>query len=187
MASEYDLAAFVADLRAVAADNEDIHDILKRLPAYATRYAASEDIRRRCNRSPDPVQGFEFQVLHEEPDHSLAVAALSWLPGRGTPAHNHGTWAVVVGVEGDEVNIFYKREDDGSRPGHAELKELSTKTFAPGQALAMPPHIIHAVRNDSDKLSVSLHVYGRNINFTGRSKFDPARQLEEPFVVTITS
>ena len=187
MASEYDLPAFVADLRAVAADNDDVHDILRRLPAYAIRYAASEDIKRRCNRNPDPAQGFEFQVLHEEPDHSLAVAALSWLPGRGTPAHNHGTWAVVVGVEGDEVNIFYKREDDGSRAGHAELTELSTKTFAPGHALAMPPHIIHAVRNDSDRLSVSLHVYGRNINFTGRSKFDPSRNLEEPFVVTITS
>jgi len=77
--------------------------------------------------------------------------------------------------------------DDGSQAGHAELKELSTKTFAPGQALAMPPQIIHAVRNDSDKLSVSLHVYGRNINFTGRSKFDPERQVEEPFVVTINS
>jgi len=51
----------------------------------------------------------------------------------------------------------------------------------------MPPHIIHAVRNDSDTLSVSLHVYGRNINFTGRSKFDPARNAEEPFVVTINA
>jgi predicted metal-dependent enzyme (double-stranded beta helix superfamily) len=185
--SDYTLEEFVADLRTVAAKNDDVHDVLKRLPEYAIRYAGSADIKARCNRQADPEQGFGFQLLHEEPDHSLAVGALSWLPGRGTPPHNHGTWAVVVGVEGDEVNIFYKREDDGSRPGHAELKELSTKTFAPGRALAMPPHIIHAVRNDSDKLSVSLHVYGRNINFTGRSKFDPARNLEEPFVVTINS
>ena len=185
--NDYSLDDFVADLRTVAAGNDDTHDILKRLPSYAIRYAASQDIRRRCNRQASAEQGFGFQLLHEEPDHSLAVGALSWLPGRGTPPHNHGTWAVVVGVDGDEVNIFYKRMDDGSQAGHAELKELSTKTFAPGQALAMPPHIIHAVRNDSDTLSVSLHVYGRNINFTGRSKFDPERQVEEPFVVTINS
>jgi len=184
MASEYSLADFVADLKAVAGGNDDVHDILKRLPPHAVRYAASDDLQRRCNRKADPGQGFGVQVLHEESDHTLAVMALSWLPGRGTPAHNHGTWSIVVGVDGDETNTFYKRVDDGSRPGHAELKELSTKSFAPGQVLAMPPHIIHAVRNDSDALTVSLHVYGKNINFTGRSKFDPDRDLEEPFVVT---
>jgi predicted metal-dependent enzyme (double-stranded beta helix superfamily) len=187
MANDYTLPQFVDDLRSVAGGNDDVHDILKRVPAYAVRYAASGDIRRRCNREADAAQGFGFQLLHEEPDHSLAVGALSWLPGRGTPPHNHGTWAIVVGVEGDEVNVFYKRMDDGSRPGHAQLQELSTKTFSPGHALAMPPHIIHAVRNDSDKLTVSLHVYGRNINFTGRSKFDPAASTEEPFVVTINT
>jgi predicted metal-dependent enzyme (double-stranded beta helix superfamily) len=184
---DYSLDEFVADLRSVAANNEDVHDILKRLPPFAVRYAASNDLKARCNRNPEPGQGFEFQLLHEEPDHALAVAALSWLPGRGTPTHNHGTWSVVVGVEGDEVNVFYKRLDDGSKRGYADLKELSTKTFAPGEALAMPPHIIHAVRNDSEKITVSLHVYGRNINFTGRSKFDPAAHSEEAFVVDITA
>ena len=184
--TDYTLPQFVADLRTVAAKNDDVHDILKRLPEYAVRYAGSADLKARCNRQADEAQGFGFQLLHEEPDHSLAVGALSWLPGRGTPPHNHGTWAVVVGVEGDEVNVFYKRLDDGSVAGHAELKELSTKTFAPGHALAMPPHIIHAVRNDSAKLSVSLHVYGRNINFTGRSKFDLEKNAEEAFTVVIT-
>ena len=57
----------------------------------AQRYAASTDLRARCNRECDPVQGFGFQTLHEEPDHTLAVAALSWLPGRGTPPHDHDT------------------------------------------------------------------------------------------------
>ena len=183
MAHDYTLDQFVADLRAVAGGNEDLHDILRRVPPLAVRYAGSEDIRRRCNRQADPAQGFGFQVLHEEPDHTLAIGALSWLPGRGTPPHDHGTWAVVVGVEGDEVNVFYKRRDDGSRPGYADLEELSTKTFAPGQALAMPPHIIHKVRNDSPELTVSLHVYGKNINHTGRSQFDVEAKTEKPFVV----
>ena len=45
-------------------------------------------------------------VLHEESDHRLAVFAVSWLPGRGVPPHDHGTWAIVVGVDGPEKNLF---------------------------------------------------------------------------------
>ena len=31
----------------------------------------------------------------------------------------------------------------------------------------------------------SLHTYGKHINFTGRSQFDPDAGTEEPFVVVI--
>ena len=153
------------------------------LMLLAQRFAASEDLRRRCNRQCDPEQGFGFQLLHEEPDHNLAVAALSWLPGRGTPPHDHGTWGVVVGVEGDEVNTFWLRTDDRSRDGHAVLEKLSEKVFPPGAVIGLAPDIIHSVRNDGKEVSVSLHVYGRNINFTGRSQFDPERRTVEPWIV----
>ena len=145
--NDYSLDDFVADLRTVAAGNDDIHDILKRLPPYAIRYAASQDIRRRCNRQATAEQGFGFQLLHEEPDHSLAIGALSWLPGRGTPPHNHGTWAVVVGVDGDEVNVFYQRMDDGARDGHAELRKLQSflRSKRPG-AVRYPAGLHHQIR-----------------------------------------
>lgn len=184
--ADYSLGEFVADLRKAAGPAAEVHDILRSVPPLAVRYAASADLRARCGREADPAQGFGFQLLHEEPDHTLAVGALSWLPGRGTPPHNHGTWAVVVGVEGDEENVFYGRLDDGSRAGYADLRKLSAKTFAPGQALAMPPHIIHSVHNPGRELSVSLHVYGKNINFTGRSKFDAERKTEELWQVVLT-
>jgi predicted metal-dependent enzyme (double-stranded beta helix superfamily) len=38
--------------------------------------------------------------------------------------HNHGTWAVVAGVYGPERNAFWKRLDDGSRPGCAKSVAL---------------------------------------------------------------
>ena len=70
--------------------------------------------------SPNQEQGFSLFPLSEEPDHSLAVFAFSWLPNRGTPPHDHGTWAVVAGVLGPEWNTFWRRLDDGTRPGYAK-------------------------------------------------------------------
>jgi predicted metal-dependent enzyme (double-stranded beta helix superfamily) len=152
----YTLPQFVEDLRRLAAASADTNELITRTKPFAARLAASPDLQARCRKECDPEQGFGFQLLHEEPDHDLAVALLSWLPGRGTPPHDHGTWGVVVGVEGDEVNTFYKRVDDGSRAGHAELKKLSEKVFGPGDVLGITPAIIHSVHNATDKISVSL-------------------------------
>ena len=168
----YTLPQFVADLRAIAAGTSDPREVITRTKPIAIRLAASDDLRARCRKECDEAQGFGFQILHEEADHTLTVALLSWLPGRGTPPHDHGTWGIVVGVEGDEVNTFYKRVDDGTRAGYAELQRLSEKTFAPGDAVAITPEIIHSVWNHTGEISVSLHIYGKNINYTGRSKFN---------------
>jgi predicted metal-dependent enzyme (double-stranded beta helix superfamily) len=46
----------------------------------------------------------------------------------------------------------------------------------------MPPGSIHSVVNESDRVTVSLHVYGKHPNYTGRSQFDADRNLELPFV-----
>jgi predicted metal-dependent enzyme (double-stranded beta helix superfamily) len=181
--TDYALEGFVADLRRVAAGAGDTNALLSAVKPLAVRYAASADARARCRKECDAEQGFGVQLLFEEPDHTLAVMLLSWLPGRGTPPHDHGTWGVVVGVEGDEVNTFYKRVDDGSREGHAELAKLSEKAWGPGEAIGLTPSIIHAVRNDTNDISVSLHVYGKHINFTGRSKFDPEKRTVTSWTV----
>jgi predicted metal-dependent enzyme (double-stranded beta helix superfamily) len=131
----------------------------------------------------DPEQGFGVHLLHEESDHTLAVMALAWLPGRGAPPHNHGTWAVVAGVEGDEENVFWKRLDDGSRQGYAEIVRQGTRVFGPGEVVSFLADQIHSVNNTGDRVTVSLHVYGRNLNYTGRSRFDPEARTETPFIL----
>jgi predicted metal-dependent enzyme (double-stranded beta helix superfamily) len=182
----FTLNEFVHQLRSIAVENDDVTDIIKRVRPLAQRLAASPDLLARCNREADPVQGFGFQTLHEEPDHTLAIAVLSWLPGRGTPPHDHGTWGVVVGVEGDEVNDFWKRVDDGTEAGHCELEHLYKKTFKPGEVIALLPYIIHSVRNDTSKLSLSLHIYGKHVNFTERSQFDIEKKTVMPWKVVLT-
>jgi len=175
------------DLRRAVADAAgDEREILKRVRPLAERFAAASDSwLEKTHYEANPDQGFGVRLLHEEPDHTLAIFVVSWLPGRGTPAHDHGTWAVVAGVVGAEHNEFYERVDDRSRPGHAELKKTGDKTFGPGDVLAMLAGRIHAVTNRTGATSVSLHIYGKNIQHTERAQFDVGKQTETPYVLKL--
>lgn len=184
--NDYSIGRLVADLRQIASESDDERHILIRGRTVIRRAALSKATwaEERMYRA-DPSQGFGVYLLHEEHDHKLAVLAVSWLPNRGTPPHNHGTWALVAGVDGPERNDFFERIDDGSRPGYAELKKIGEKRIEPGEVIAMPSNTIHAVWNDSDKVTLSLHVYGMHINFTGRSQFDPEKRTESPIILAI--
>ena len=103
----------------------------------------------------------------------------------GVGPHDHGTWAVVVGVDGVERNIRYKRLDDRSNPDYAELEVKDESKAGPGDLVCIRKGGIHAVRNDSDKVTLSLHTYGTHINHTIRSQFDLEARTAKEFKVEI--
>jgi predicted metal-dependent enzyme (double-stranded beta helix superfamily) len=184
----YSIRDLVTDLRRITSETNDEQEILSRIRPLARRAALSGDawLEKRFYAA-DPEQGFGLHMLHEEPDHRLAVFAVSWLPNRGAPPHNHGTWAVVAGVDGPEKNVFFERTDDGNHPGHAELKRIGERIFDFGEVLAMPSDGLHGIRNETGAVTVSLHIYGKHLNHTGRSQFDTEKKTETPFVVKIES
>ena len=176
----YTLAEFIGHLRSIAADSRDPREIVGRVGPLARALALSRSWLEPKHYSGDAEQGFGIHVLHEEPDHTLLVFAAAWLPGRGAPPHNHGTWAVVTGVDGPERNTLWDRVDDGSRPGYAKIRKREEAVFGPGDVLVLMPDEIHSVVNESAQVTVSLHIYGYNLNLTKRSEFDPERDLERP-------
>lgn len=176
------IAELVDGLRRISAATADERRILVEVGPLAQRAVADPSWLTEAMLQPDPVQGFSLFPLHEEQDHTLAVFALSWLPHRGTPAHDHNTWAVVAGIRGLETNTFWKRLDDGSRPGYAELQKMGEKVFGPGHVMTMPTGTVHAVVNNSDEVSVSLHIYGKHINHTGRHQFDPEQRTATRYI-----
>ena len=176
----YTLADYVRDLRAISAATRDDREIMTRVGPLAQRLALGRAWLEERHFSCDAEQGFGVHLLHEEPDHTLAVFAVAWLPGRGAAPHNHLTWSVVVGVEGRESNTFWKRLDDGSRPGYAEIHRQGQMVFGPGDVFALMPDAIHSVVNATDGVTVSLHTYGMHLNHTGRSEFDPEKKTAGP-------
>ncbi|MSP67196.1 MAG: hypothetical protein EXQ96_03660 [Alphaproteobacteria bacterium] len=181
----YSLSALIGDLRRIAAATGDELAIIAQVKPLTLRLAATPGWVRPAYLRCDAVQGFGVNLLHEEADHRLAVFAMAWLPGHGIPPHNHGTWAVVAGVDGSERNVFWNRVDDGAKPGHARLVRAGDRLIALGDVLAFGSRDIHSVANESDRVTLSLHIYGKHLNHTGRSKFDPAHDREEKLIVAV--
>jgi predicted metal-dependent enzyme (double-stranded beta helix superfamily) len=185
MTSPYTLDQYVQDLRKITAQETDPERITERVAPLAEKFAKEPGWFRPEYRECDPEQGFSLHILHEEPNHDLAVFLISWLPDRGTTPHNHKTWAVVVGMQGQEEEINYDRLDDGSRPGFADLKRGEAHVMKAGDIARCYPEHIHSVWNTGKEVSMSLHTYGRHINFTGRSEFDPEAKREKPYIVKV--
>ncbi|TWC35691.1 putative metal-dependent enzyme (double-stranded beta helix superfamily) [Pseudomonas sp. SJZ079] len=182
-ADEYGLEAFVSDVRRIMSQPLDEPSVLAQVAPLARRAALASGWRSEVNYLADPQLGFGTTLLHAEADHSLFVVADCWLAGRGVNAHDHGTWAVVVGVDGREKNIHWQRVDDGTQAGYAELRKVREETLAEGDVLTMPTGAIHSVLNETANTTLSFHVYGRHLNHTGRSQFDPEQKVEKPFII----
>ena len=185
MSATYTVEQYVQDIRGIVASETEPREITNRIKPLAKQLAATPDWFKPEYRNTDADQGFGVHLLHEEEDHNLAVFVFAWEPHKGAPAHDHKTWAVVAGIEGEEHETNYERLDDGSVEGYAELKPTHKETLYPGTVAACMPDDIHAVWNTGDTISVSLHTYGRHLNHTGRSIFDVAAKTEKPFVVKV--
>ena len=185
----YDVSEFVADLRHIASSETDERRIVKLLEPHMRRLAQTISTTPGWIRDEyyecDTTQGFGLHLLHEEEDHSLPVFLFSWLPGRGTPAHNHKTWGVVVGLDGKESEILWERLDDGSKPGYADLKRVGERKLTGDTLSSFLGDDIHTVRNDGERTTLSLHTYGMHINYTGRTRFDPDAKTASDYVVVV--
>ena len=183
--TNYSVQEYVEDLKRTTAEETDEKAIFKRLAPLAQKLAATPGWITDTYRQCDEEQGFGVHVLHEEDDHANAVFVVSWLPNRGTPPHDHGTWAVVASIEGKEKETMWRRNDDDAKPGYADLEQGTEAIMTAGKVSCMLSGDIHTVWNVSDDISLSLHTYGKHVNFTDRSQFDPEAKSAEPFLLTV--
>ena len=114
-------------------------------------------------------------------DEDLMIAVFCWGIDGYSPIHNHLTWGVVGLIIGKEQSTHYVRCDENSRQGCAVLKEDQKNIMTPGNTLIMPEDCIHQVHNLHHDVSVSLHVYGKNLSQLKRSQFDLTTHTQTPY------
>ena len=83
--------------------------------------------------------------LAQDDDDRFALYAQSSNGRFETPVHNHTTWAVVVGFDGQELNKFFDRTDDGVTQTHQHMVEADT-------GVAMLPDDLHSIHIDGRAL-----------------------------------
>jgi hypothetical protein len=116
---------------------------------------------------PDLVRPHLDPSLHAELDGSQ-IWLLTWLPGQGTPLHDHGDSAGAFAVARGsltEVVVSGRR-----RTPTASSAELDT-----GRLRFFGPHYVHEVTNRSGEPAVSLHVYAPRLTLMNTYRLDGSR------------
>jgi len=166
-----------------------IDAVLRRRPAnrviirevsLATKQLCADDRwlpEAKRTGSPDC---YTRHLLHRDPENRFVVLALVWMPGQMTPIHDHSCWGVMGIVENSLEEVCYDRLDDGSRTDFAELEQSRGTDVGRGSvAYLLPPfEEIHRIGNTTDKPTISLHVYGRDLDEV--NVFDPVTGKVSP-------
>ncbi|MCY4590293.1 MAG: cysteine dioxygenase [Alphaproteobacteria bacterium] len=105
----------------------------------------------------------DTRLLHCEPDGSHALYLFSSDGDCETPPHDHGTWAVIVGIHGIELNRLYRRLG----PDRFEL--VREVAIGPGEGLCLMPDDIHAIASPGKAPLMHLHLYGQAFEDQQRS------------------
>ncbi len=148
------IAECMDDIRSIEATEgvtragvEAIRDRLIRLAARRELFGDAD--------FPTPGEGDEaksrlYRIAQDDDDRFVLYANAS-RGGVKSPVHNHTTWAVVVGFEGQELNRFYDRDGNGVAQKGEQMVEAGT-------GVAMLPDDLHSIHIDGPALN--FHCYG---------------------------
>ena len=163
--------AAVVDVRVIEAAAGVTRESLEEIKQRLIRLAARTDLFT-AEDFPAPVPGGKLKSclyrIAEDPDHRFALYANASLGGYGTPAHNHTTWAVIVGVTGEELNRLYERAGQGG------VRETGTRVVRQGSGVAFLPEDLHSIHIDAPLLN--FHMYGLALEQLHRREYFDAKE-----------
>lgn len=154
--------ATIRDIVAAQGDNEGVNPAA--LDAIKAELLVLAERRELFPEDDFPVNADDgtgvIYRLSEDDDHRFAMYASTGVPGKRVSPHNHTTWAVIVGIHGEEQNFFYERTDDGSETGIGKLRQTGDFNVIAGTGVTLMPDDIHSIQNATDRKNVHLHMYG---------------------------
>jgi len=163
------VAQTMDDIRTIEAESgagrETVEQIRDRLLALASRHDLfSLDVFPPPSES-EKSRGWLYRIA-QDPDDRYALYVNSSRGNVSTPAHNHTTWAVVVGREGQELNKFYEHSADGG------VKQIDEYMVEDGTGVAMVGDDLHSIHIDGPALN--FHCYGLALErLDERQYYDP--------------
>jgi predicted metal-dependent enzyme (double-stranded beta helix superfamily) len=173
MIARYSLQQFIQDLDRITRAHSAPEEIIAEAKPLLAQLVRNPDcIEPRFKKRGAATYG--RYMLHRAP--LFNVTAVVWGPGDGAKAHNHDTWGLVGVLVNELQETRFRRRDDGSQQGFADLEIKSVNTNAAGMVstLLPPGDDIHEMLNVTQENTVEVHVYGKDLANMQRLQFDVA-------------
>jgi predicted metal-dependent enzyme (double-stranded beta helix superfamily) len=160
--------------------NERIALMRTEMPALLLNHRLLKKIMTdivKGKRYPDIRQATMFSnefILYINNRRLYSVRLYIYEPGQYTPVHDHNSWGVYGCVSRKVEVIRYRRHDDETRHGYAELRETDRIMLRPGETSMVRPlnDGIHQAGNPGTDTCVMLSVYGTPIRRLYVNQYD---------------
>ncbi|BCQ29814.1 cysteine dioxygenase (plasmid) [Caballeronia sp. NK8] len=170
--------SLIAHAHAILERDGLTRDALAHIAAALQTLAARPELFSRDDFPPPDASSGDTSTRYRLNPGSDGIALYlnSLLPGKTTIPHNHDTWAVIVAVEGSELNRVYRRTDDRSDADRASLELDREVLVEPGTPIAFLPDDIHSIHVTGARPTLHFHLYGRPLEtLSGRLGFEDGR------------
>ena len=180
MTNVYTLKDFIADLdRITRAETSQEKIVSAAKPLLAKLVQQPNCIEEKYRKRGATAYG--RYMLHRAP--LFNISSVVWGPGDNAKAHNHDTWGLVGVIENEIQETRFRRKDDGARADRADLEVTAVLKNKAGMVscLVSPDDDIHEMNNVSDRDTVEIHVYGKDLTDMPRLRFDLAGKTAKIF------
>ena len=149
------VAETMAAVRAAGAVYGDTREALERVKVALLQLAEMKNLFtvEDFPLPDDPELNSCLYRLSEDQDHRHALYLNVARAGVDAPPHNHTTWAVIVGIQGEELNRFYQKAE----PGVSQTGEF---TVAPGTGVTFLADDLHSIHIHGEAPVINFHCYG---------------------------
>lgn len=142
--------------------------------AHALARSVDRDWTNLAGSAPiDPARPWMREV-HAGEDGGASLYLNSEPPGATDVPHEHGTWSVLIGLEGAGCNTVYEVLDTRQRLVRAVARAI----VAPGDIVVLDADAIHALDAHGDLPCVTLNLYGSPI--ASRPSFEQRSYSRSP-------
>ncbi|MGV2828976.1 cupin [Myxosarcina sp. GI1(2024)] len=182
LAEEYRLYRFLTEvediIRLAAVEGIDEESSLSGLRMLVRKLVLNcYTIKTRLPK-PDRSSGISVVMLYDELGLPLTIQTEMSLPGNTSPIHNHGTWGVVMVLQGKQKNTFWKRNPTAQFPHR--IDRVGERIIEPGDIISFTTEAIHSIEAVGDEPTVTFNLYGET-HSSKRYQFDPDKQTAKHF------
>ena len=183
---KYSLEEFTQDMESLLESQPDNAKIFDMGSAWLERLVTSPgsiplDFRVPLGVGPRPNHASRLLYQGES---GLQVTAVVWGAGEHLGPHDHRTWGMIGVMDNALKETRFRRVDDRTKEDFARLEQDRSALVKPGEISLLIPEVdeIHQMDNFTDRPTVEIHVYGKDLRGLDRVRYNLETGKISPFV-----
>ncbi len=182
----YSLEEFIVDMEAMLKEQPDQEKLFDKGSSLLTRLVSNPNAIPAEFRVPTgkgPRANHGSYLLHQG-EGGFQVTAVVWGPGDHAGPHDHHTWGMIGVLDNALTETRFRRVDDRSKEGYAQLEKDRDHLVKPGELTLLIPEVdeIHQMDNFTDRPTVEIHCYGQDLRGLNRVRYNLETCQMLPFV-----